>query len=112
MTHRHYRFWRDAETNKVYSHTYCGEDVPIPITRHMEDLLFRENLHRSMRSAERAFDTAGEDTISSNLVMDIKTGQTSMCEECEAEFGLAVLAEVGETGYITLNEVSRGGWRK
>jgi len=109
MTHRHYRFWRDAEADKVYSHTYCGEDVPIHVTRHMEDLLFRENLHNSMRSAETAFDTAGEDTISSNLVMDIKTGQTSMCEECEIEFGLKVLAEVGETVYyITLNEVSRG----
>ncbi len=95
MTHRHRRFWRDKETNKVYSNTYCGEDVPIPLTRDMEDLLFKQELMDGMRSAERAFDHSNKDTISQNLVMDIKTGETSMCEECEAEFGLRVLGEVG-----------------
>lgn len=101
MTHRHLKFWRDTE-NKVFSRTHCGEDIQIPLTDDVERSL-------ELDLMRERYNSPTPNTIHPHVVMD---GDPSMCEECEAEFGLAVLAEVGETGYITLNEVSRGGWRK
>jgi hypothetical protein len=101
MTHRHLKFWRD-KANRVFSRAQCGADIQIPVTADIEERVDVDLLR------ERFYSPTHE-SIHPEVVMD---GNPSMCEECESIYGLKLLAEVDESEYITLNEVSRGGWRK
>jgi hypothetical protein len=92
MTHRHYKFWRDAKDGKVYSHAMCGADVYIEMYHSEEEWDFRQSLLENYAVADRAFRRV--DTIDPQVVMET-TAAPSDCDECESLFGLTVLGAVG-----------------
>jgi hypothetical protein len=91
MTHRHYKFWRDAKDGKVYSHALCGVDVHVETFKSEMDFAFREMLKENWNAANRSF--VRTDTIDPLLVMET-TAAPSDCDECESLFGLTVLGAV------------------
>jgi hypothetical protein len=95
MTHRHFKFWRDKKDGNVYSHSLCGVNCYIETFNDPEDYDFKVAMLK------------WKDTIDPQVVMET-TAAPSDCDECESLFGLKILGELGETKWVTLNEVSRG----
>ena len=97
MTHRHRKFWREKGSNKIFSNCYCGVDIHMDHIEDGKQWQYRDFLSRGIFSAMTAYSQRKEDyastTIHPEVVMDI-TGEASDCEECEAIYGLKVLADV------------------
>lgn len=97
MTHRHRKFWREKETNHIYSRCYCGVDIHIYMIEDGKAWAFERALRDgAIAMLAYAYNPVQDHEVTSmhpDVVMDI-TAEASTCEECESLFGLKVLGDV------------------